>query len=420
MDAVTIFFLAIVAFFIWRGYQKGFIGSITRPLSWLIAYPTAIIFTKPLAALLIQHTALDGMMVYFIAGAVLFLGVSVLVAGLLNGLAKLVPRNATTDTGSKAAGASVGLLVGSVIGLLAVYGITLIKKPAPTDQSTQELAHTHSIASTPSEPSGHTAKLHSANTQSPTAKVPHIKDLDSAKDSFIETSAKKLIGSVAATAVDVALDDSTATQVTKAFVQDPQTMLGHVQHVVNDGKMKALLADESIQSQLTTGDVHQLMDNPGFQDVMSNEHMQALVATADNTETGTTGRQATAEKMIAAWQRVNHLKHDPRIIAIINDPEFQQQLNSPNKLSLMMNPKLNQLAELIFSQETQATNGMGNYKVHGYEVHDYDKHSKDEPGSAQYSNPADPATENKPPTKIYRWTDADGNVHYSDRENNPP
>lgn len=413
MDIVTIIFLVIVAFFVWRGYQKGFIGSITRVLSWLLAYPAAIIFTKPLATLFIQHTALDGVIVYFIAGASIFLAVSFFVTLVLNGLSRLIPENTFTETGSKIGGASVGIIIGGLVGLLAVYGIILVKKPdaVPADIATASLQEqstnlTH-VAPNNVTPDNITANT-TTNTTSTTAsiKVPKLNELTSANDSFIEASAKKLISTAAATAVDVALDDKTATQVTKAFTQDPQSMLGHVQHVANNGKMKALLADEHIQSLLTTGDVHALMNEAGFRELMGDEHMQALVATADDSTTGATGQQAAAEKMVAAWQRANNLKHDPRIIAIISDPEFQRQLNSPNKLALMMNPKLNQLTEIIFSNETLAANGMGNYEVSNL----------DEPASDQSQNATAPSENKKPPTKIYRWTDADGKVHYSDQE----
>lgn len=401
MNTATIIFLAIVAFFAWRGYQKGFIGSLTRVLSWLIAYPAAIVFTKPLAKIIVQNTALDGLIVYFVAGASIFLGVSFTVTILLNLLASLIPKNDATEKNSKIGGAGVGVVIGSLAGLIAVYGIILLQKPDATitDVTSGEIA-----ALSPLESSNN-----NQTTITQSVKAPNIRDLEKANDSFVEASAKKLMGAAAATAVDVALDDKTATQVTKAFVQDPQSMLSHVQHVSNNGKMKELMADEKIQSLMTTGDVHALMNDEGFKALMNDEHMQALVATADDSAAGVSGQQAAAEKMVAAWRRADSLKHDPRIIAIISDPEFQQQLNSPNKLALMMNPKLNQLTEIIFSSETPPANGMGNYEIQD--------RSKPSVSSAEISTKT--ATEEKPPTKIYRWTDENGKVHYSDKEVKP-
>lgn len=392
MNIATLLFVAVVIIFAWRGYQKGFIGSITRLLSWVVAYPAAIFFTKPFAKWLVQNTALDGLLVYFVAGGVIFLGVSFLVGLLLNGLSRLIPDNEFTSTGSKLGGVSVGIFVGGILGLLAVYTLNLIQKPVAAP-SIADTVSSESMADTPAE----------QNQTAPS--VPGIHQLTQARDSFIEASAKKLIGTVAATAVDLAVEDKTATQVTKAFVEDPQTMLTHVQAITNNGQMKSLMSDEKIQSMLNTGDVPALMRDKDFQALINNPHMQALMTQSD--VSSDEGARAAAEKMVAAWGRMNHLKHDPRIIAIINDPEFQQQLNAPNKLPLMMNPKMNQLAELIFSSETPVSHGTSNYQISPMG----DTSEAPHPQETKASQPVD----DKPKTTIYQWTDKEGRVHYSDK-----
>lgn len=392
MHITTIVFFALLAFFTWRGYRKGFIGSITRVLGWIVAYPAAIVFTKPTAKLLMQHTALDGLLVYFIAGSAIFLLVSFLVSLLLNLLATLIPETDATQVGSRIGGASVGVLMGALVGLLVVYAISLVLAP-----KAQPLQHEQTDAIPLTDNAETTSRA-------PATGVPHVRDLAKSNDSFIEASAKKLIGNAAATAVDLALDDKTTTQITKAFVENPQTMLTHVQQVANDGQMKNLMADEKIQSILTTGDTHALMRDPAFKELMNNPSVQALMSQSDvNSEAGS---QAAAEKMVQAWNRVQTIKHDPRVIAIISDPEFQQQLNSSNKLPLMMNPKLNQLTEIIFSNKVAPANGMGNYQVQDINEADANTASATQNASGEDSKPA---------TTIYRWTDENGQVHYSDK-----
>ena len=393
MHITTIIFFALLAFFTWRGYQKGFIGSITRVLGWIVAYPAAIVFTKPTAKLIMQHTALDGLLVYFIAGSAIFLLVSFLVSLLLNLLAKLIPETDATQVGSRIGGASIGVLMGALVGLLVVYAIGLVLTPKVQpiqNEQTVDLSLTDN---------------HSDNTnRAPATGVPHVRDLAKSNDSFIEASAKKLMGNAAATAVDLALDDKTTTQITKAFVENPQSMLTHVQQVANDGQMKNLMADEKIQSILNTGDTRALMRDPAFKELMNNPSVQALMSQSDvNSDAGS---QAAAEKMVQAWNRVQTIKHDPRVIAIISDPEFQQQLNSSNKLPLMMNPKLNQLTEIIFSSETMPANGMGNYQIQDINAAATNTASTTNKESGEDSKPA---------TTIYRWTDENGQVHYSDK-----
>ncbi len=393
MHISTIVFFALLAFFTWRGYQKGFIQSITRILSWIVAYPAAIFFTKPFAKWLIANTALDGLLVYFIAGTSIFLAVSLIVTLLLNLLAKLIPENETTEKSSKIGGAGVGVLMGAIIGLLVVYGLNLITAPKPAPAT---IANSNNTAQEPA------VSQHENSTTA--VGVPRITDLEKSRDSFIEASAKKLIGTAAATAVDLALDDKTTTQVTKAFVEDPQSMLTNVQQVVNNDQLKHLMSDEKIQSIMTTGDTHALMRDPAFKELMNDPNVQALMTQSDVGSDA--GSQAAAEKMITAWNRVQNIKHDPRVIAIISDPEFQQQLNSPNKLQLMMNPKLNQLTEIIFNNEAIPANGMTRYQVR-------DVNTANQANTA--TQPAQAEDDGKAPATIYRWTDENGQVHYSDK-----
>lgn len=398
MHLSTIVFFILLAFFTWRGYQKGFIQAITRILSWIVAYPAAIFFTKPFAKWLIENTALDGLLVYFVAGCTIFLMVSLLVSALLNLLAKSIPENDATALGSKIGGTGVGLVVGTIIGLIVVYGLGLIITPKPA---------TPAVTNAPASSEMDSLDNSQTNNNDTVSGVPRINELEKANDSFIEASAKKLIGNAAATAVDLAIDDKTTTQVTKAFVQDPQSMLTHVQQVTNNGQLQQLMADEKVQSIMTTGDTHALMRDPAFKELMNNPSVQALMTQSDVDTSA--GSQAAAEKMILAWNRVQTLKHDPRVIAIITDPEFQQQLNSPNKLQLMMNPKLNQLTEIIFSTDTVPANGMTKYRVQ-------DTNQLDQADVSSGTKQAAPTTEeDKAPTTIYRWTDENGQVHYSDK-----
>jgi uncharacterized membrane protein required for colicin V production len=332
-----------------------------------------------------------------LAGSAIFLVVSFLVSLLLNLLAKLIPDSEAIQTGSRIGGAGVGVLMGALIGLLVVYAISLVLTPKVEPQQ-QTPASDAVIANNPTAAT--------STNRAPATGVPHVRDLSASNDSFIEASAKKLIGNAAATAVDLALDDKTTTQITKAFVENPQTMLTHVQQVANDGQMRDLMADEKIQSMLTTGDTQALMRDPAFQALMDNPSVQALMAQSDvNSEAGA---QAAAEKMVTAWNRVQTIKHDPRVIAIISDPEFQQQLNSSNKLPLMMNSKLNQLTEIIFSSETTLANGMGTYRVQNMD----EASTRAQPAPAINDSPNE---DNKPSTTIYRWTDENGQVHYSDK-----
>lgn len=405
MSLTTGVFLAIVALFTWRGYQKGFLGSITKLLSFVIAYPAAIFLTKPFANLLRGFTNLDGLMLFLVAGCSIFLIASLVVTLVLGGIAKLVPHNEFTETGSKIGGTVFGVLVGSLFGLIAVYLIGIAKP------------QTSPVADTAKKPP--VKQMTAAEAESiQKYVVSEDAPAPSSQDSFIDLTAKKLVSTAASTAVGVITSDDASKQLTKTITQDPQATLGHVQNMVNDGEFKQLLNNPEFQQELSKGNAQALLQNKDFQELMQNPDMRAIIA-SENKDAAS--EQAAAEKMIQAWQKVETLRNDPRVLNIVNDPAFQAQLNSPNKLPLLMNPSMRELTEIIFSGESNPapatqevkTPEPSSAKITRYEVEDITNGVK-QTNEPQKGND-DAEADKVPEQKLYRWTDADGKVHYSDK-----
>ncbi len=322
MNVVTITFGIIVLACAWRGYRKGFLRSIAGLAALLVAYPAAIFFTKPFAAFLTQATGLEGMLVYFIAGFLIFMTVSMLVGLLLN--RPTPPQEITLDSGetltvspdvttaSRVCGAAAGLVIGSAAGLLAVYMISVFQQQPGTSAS---------MATSSSE------------------------------RAFLETSARRLASTVAATAADFVFDDPTTTALAKSFVDDPRAMLVHVQGVMdNSEQVAAVMSNEQIKSLVATGDVEGLMRVPDFQALVNDEHMQALLPSGGSSEETA---QATAETLVSTWGRMNQVTNDPEFMALMADPELQKKLQERD-MSLMTDPRLTQLAEIIFASDKPA------------------------------------------------------------------
>jgi uncharacterized membrane protein required for colicin V production len=406
----TIIFIVILAFFTWRGYQKGFVGAISRVLSFIVAYPAAIFLTKPFANILRAHTGLDGLILFLVAGCTIFLVTSLLVTLTLNLLARLAPSNSITETGSKIGGVVFGAIIGGVFGLIAVYLIDLVVKPAApviADQQQQK------SPSTPSDEEAESIKQYVVAGGEPVKQ-----SVSDSKDSFIDSAAKKLVSTAASTAVGIITSDKGSSQLTKTLTKDPQAMLNHVQNMTNNGEVKKLLSDPEFQAELNHGNAESLMRNKDFQQLLKNPDMQAIISSEDSSDKS--AEQAAAEKMIQAWQKIATLKTDPRVLDIVNDPAFQAQLNSPNKLPLLMNPKMRQLSEIIFSggsasaiasPSKQAPGGQKN-KVH-YTLEDITEGTGKRAKEESLSDTA--KREEQPEEKIYRWTDENGKVHYSDK-----
>lgn len=347
----------------------------------------------------------------------IFLVASLLVTLLLNSLASLAPSNSITETGSKIGGVVFGAIIGGVFGLIAVYLIDLVVKPtvpvianqqqqkspsAPSDEEAESIKHYVVAGGTPVNQS-----VSDSNEY-----------FIAPKDSFIDSAAKKLVSTAASTAVGIITSDKGSSQLTKTLTQDPQAMLNHVQNMTNNGEVKKLLSNPEFQAELNHGNAESLMQNKDFQQLLKNPDMQAIIASEDSSDKST--EQAAAEKMIQAWQKVATLKTDRRVLDIVNDPAFQAQLNSPNKLPLLMNPKMRQLSEIIFSDSSEietvkpvkeTPTGEKN-KVH-YTLEDISEGTGQKAKEESLTDTH--KREEQPEVKIYRWTDENGKVHYSDK-----
>lgn len=413
MSMTTIVFIVILAFFTWRGYQKGFVGAITKVLSFIVAYPAAIFLTKPFATILRAYTGLDGLILFLVAGCSIFLIASVLVTLLLNSLARLAPTNEFTETGSKMGGAAFGVIFGGVMGLIAVYVIDIVAKPSHSAQ--------HIAAA--SEQDGANINQQSDEAADSIKKYV-VAEGAPVNDSFIDTAAKKMVSTAASTAVGIMTSDKATSQITKTLTQDPQAMLNHVQNITNNGEFRQLLDKPEFQAELNRGNVASLMQNKDFKELIQNPDMQAIISTTDDAG-DKSSEQAAAEKMIQAWQKVETLKNDPRVLDIVNDSAFQAQLNSPNKLPLLMNPKLRELSEIIFSSDvnsatfnrsakTTTAAESKKSKTH-YVVEDITNGVKQTHNNSGAENSNTDKKSEQQEEKLYRWTDEDGKVHYSDK-----
>lgn len=414
MSLTTIVFIVILLFFTWHGYQKGFIGAISRVLSFVVAYPAAIFLTKPFATFLRSYIGLDGLILFLIAGCTIFAVVSLLVTLLLNGIARLVPHNEFTQTSSKIGGATFGVIFGSVFGLLSVYIIDLMAKPTSSASVIAQENSTSKSNRKNNDDEEETIKKYVIAEDTPTNNA-------AVQDTFIDASAKKMVSTAASTAVAIITDDKATSQITKVMTQDPQAMLGHVQNMTNNGEFKQLLGKPDFQAVLNHGDADSLVQNADFQQLIQNPDMQAIISSADDEENGKTAEQATAEKMIQAWQKVATIKNDPRVLDIVGDPAFQAQLNSSNKLPLLMNPKLRELSEIIFSsnstartpEQIESNRPAPIATSEHYKVEDI-THGIPQDSEAETAEPANKKAE-QTETKLYRWTDENGKVHFSDK-----
>lgn len=421
----TLVFIVILAFCGWRGYRKGFTSAVTAVISFIIAYPAAIFFTKPVAQLLRVNTGLDGLLVFMIASSGIFLAVGLSVSFAIKSFAQVTAYN-ISERNSKIGGTVCGALIGCAMGFIAVYMLSLIMPPAAP-----KLANISEEPAAKKAPTD--AEIDAIKRYVIAGDVPASEPLSTvAPETFIDSTAKKLVSTVAATAVGIITADDHSSQLTKTLTQNPQATLTHVRNIANNSSLKTLLSDTEFQAELNHGEIESLVHNKDFQQLLKNPDMKAIIA-ADDSATDMASQlrneRATAEKMLQAWQKIARLKTDPRVVDIMSDPIFQAQLNSSNKLPLLMNPKLRQLSEILFNDDvasdnhnalqslpsTRPTTKNSSTVEHYTSADMVSGAATPQTRGTQTDNAGESVSRSVREDKIYRWTDADGKVHYTDQ-----
>ncbi|WP_020209111.1 CvpA family protein [Gilvimarinus chinensis] len=373
MATTTIVFLAITAFFAVRGYFNGFWGSLSRSLSFVGAYAAAFYFSKDAAALIKANTDIDGIAAYLAGGIALFVLSMVGLRLLFWLLSHMVPGGGDKPgTGSRFAGLIIGGIIGGFIGLLLVYTLDVY-------DSAKDLKANHNQAD-------HTA------TEGSVVPAQQINPVSKAAKLTVSKSAGAIM------ALSGVSDNS--VQLGEAFIADPVQNVDRINRVTNNPDLQKLLQDRRTQQLLKKGDVDELMKVPEFRRLMNDPDMKHLMAASGLDVNNKDSARETARKVSLGYQRVQMMKDDPRVEEILNDPEFQQQMQSDNKLALITNPKLNQLAEIIFVEGADNLSSL----------------EKDSQINIREMRSGEDASLNEDnENTIYRYTDDNGNVRYSDR-----
>jgi hypothetical protein len=184
------------------------------------------------------------------------------------------------------------------------------------------------------------------------------------------------------------------------MIEAPGEISQHIKRLMSSADFQALLADPQTRIALESGDTSALQQLPAFQNLVKNPDLLAL-AESTGLLSGVAEDTGPADAIIAArmtdiWGRVERVKNDARVQEILGDAEFQQKVQSGNPVDMLTNPRLLELANIIFEEpETPAGSSVGN-----------------NPGTVPDESNTPQNLEKK--TKIYSWTDENGTIHISD------
>ncbi len=348
MDWSLIIFIAIVVFFTYRGFRKGLLKSLCRVLSLLAGYIAAILFTSQLSIIIESQTSLQGLMALITASMMLFFGTGFVVILIFWMLDKFIPSAEDISLASSIGGATVGLLIGLIIAVVLVWTFTFLR-----DMQTE----TESVKPNKSSIEGIT-------------KQAAAKAVEAA---FSLTDTKPEVAKLGA-----------------RLVESPAKITQHAQQLVNSKNLENLLGNPDNQQVLDSGNIEAVKALPAFQQLVKNPDLLALTKSAgllnESTDNAAEVETALATQLTSIWLRMQRMKNDQRVQEILEDPEFQQKIQSGNPFDLLSNARLLELADIIFED-----NGEG---------------AIDEPGDSSSSKQEKP---------IYSWIDENGKIHYSDK-----
>ncbi len=310
--AILAFVVLVIAFAI-RGYRRGLLGS----LEGLIALAaTAVVFYRYLQDLMLlvrQYTPLDGLLAYLLLWIALYVAALLAIKLIFAILKRLLPESFSDSGVSRLGGLIVGGIFGVICGTAVVYLMSIY------DEARHPHGNVDNIALYDFSRSA-TAALTKAV----------VKQLDPAPASL---------------------------NLAESFARSPVATTRRIERVAGNQELQQLFNDTEAQQLMTDGRVDELLASPRFQSVMANTDIQSFLNDLGWRAQDLEGQRQVAENVTVAWQRREALQQDPRVRAIVEDPEFQRQLRDNNRLQLMMNPQLARLTEIVFSEINHGVGG---------------------------------------------------------------
>ena len=356
MDWSLIIFAGVILLFAWRGFRSGFIKSLGRVFTVLAGYAAAILYSGPLSSWIDMQFGWQGVVAFIGTSMTLFLAAGLAMMLIFTLLRRHLFPGDDISTTSALGGGFVGALAGVLLAIAIVWSFAFVRD------------------------------MRSSDTNETTA---------SEHSSGVETLANRLAGSAVSAAMNAGSVTPEVARLSAALAASPAEAMQRTQRLMKSTEFLALMHDPRNHRVLDSGNPELVQQLPAFRALAANPDLLAL---AEMSELADDDLEAKfARQLTDTWGRAQQVKNDPRVQAILADPEFQAALESGNPVDLLTNHQLHELADIIFSDKTTEV-------------------TPDQPTAAV--NEVNPPAVNPPkePTEIYTWTDSHGRIHYSDQK----
>ncbi len=358
MNWSLILFVVVVALFAWRGFRSGFVKSVARVLAVVAGYASAILFAGDLSRLLEARFGLQGLAAFAGASAALFLLAAMVVLLLFWVAGRFIPGDGKISIPSAIGGGAVGALVGVLLAIVIVWSFAFLRDLAPGGSSEM---------------------------------------LSAKPDNGVEKFANRIAGRALSAAMSAGDVQPEVARISGAVMENPAEIALRTRRLMESDELQALIRDPRNRSILDSGQAELVRKMPAFRALVANPDMIAMARVTGYGE-GDELEAELAQQFTDIWGRTQRVKNDVRFQSIVNDPDFLATVQAGNPLALMADPRLLQLAEIIFEDGAgSAPRGLSE---------SYDA------GTTYDETPLEPAKE----TEIFQWTDSSGRVHYSDKK----
>ena len=314
-------------------------------------YAAAILFSGPLSGWVEMQFGWHGVVAFIGTSLTLFLAAGLAMMLIFALLRRYLFPGDDISTTSALGGGFVGALVGVLLAIAIIWSFAFVRDMRSSD-TTETTASKHS--------------------------------------SGIETLANRLAGSAVSTAMNAGSVTPEVARLSGALAAAPAEFMQRTQRFMKSTEFLALMNDPRNQRVLDSGNPERVQRLPAFRALVVNPNLLALAQMSglddDDLEAG------LARQLTDIWGRAQQVKNDPRVQAILADPEFQAALDSDNPVDLLTNHQLLEMADIIFADEAIAATS-----------------DQSTAGTSGVNPP-------KEPTEIYQWTDASGRIHYSDQK----
>ena len=365
MDKATLIFGVVVLLFVFRGWFLGFPRVAVRLLALAAGYEAAIVFSSPVAAWLGENMALDGFMPMMAAMIGLFLTAVLLVAVpgtlLVRWLREEEADQAEEGRASRAGGATFHGVFGALVAVPAVW----------------------------------------LSAQAHATLYPGEEFSDSAIQRLSQSAVSEVFTRLAQRAQP---DNPAHARMVGEVAARPAETMQDLRALAESKKVQKALYDRRVRAALSRGDVDAVLREPAWQKLARDERFRELMtrsglvpADAGQAEQN----RAMAVEFSDLMRRVEAVRGDPEFREIVDQPDFQEKLNSGNLWAVINDPRSRKIVTLVQQAEPKDPPEAGAQLT--------EQASTGESGDSVGDENEEKATE------VHKWQDEQGNWHFSDR-----